>query len=322
MSKRELEKHSSAAPNGAGTRKGSRSFFEFTRGQIAELRDRGKYNTARNYQSALNSLSRYLAGKDLALSEVTAALVEAYGAWLTGSGVCSNTLSFYMRTLRASYNKAVERGLVAQAHPFRNVYTGIDKTHPRAITEKSLKELHRMDLPDEQALARDLFLFCYAMRGMSFVDVAFLRKADIRGGYIIYSRHKTGSRLSIRLEELALRIIRRYRDATANSPYVFPLLGEATGEAAYQSYQKALRAYNRQLARLSSLVGVHLSSHMARHSWASAAYAHEAAFPVISEALGHTSERVTRIYVRAAQNNLINDLNRKIVRRLTRSVSS
>ena len=106
-------------------------------------RDRGKYNTVRNYQSALNSLSRYLEGKDLALSEVTDALVEAYGAWLTGSGVCPNTLSFYMRTLRASYNKAVERGLVAQAHPFRNVYTGIDKTHPRAITERPVPVLLR-----------------------------------------------------------------------------------------------------------------------------------------------------------------------------------
>ncbi len=302
------------------------SFFDFMRKEIRFLTKNGKFSTAHNYRSALNSLSSFWGKDELPFSALTARLVEEYGVWLSGRGISRNTLSFYMRVLRAVYNKAVREGLIKQAYPFRNVYTGVDRTRKRAVAESTVSRLSGLKIPSSSlAMVRDLFIFSYCTRGMAFVDIVRLRKRDIQGGTIHYVRSKTKQPLAVRLEDITKKIIERYSSNTKDaSAYLFPILTAENPETSYRQYQTALRRYNRQLARLSAMLddGTRLSSYTARHSWATVARDHDIPLYVISAGMGHTSEKTTRIYLSTLENTVIDDANRKIVERLKTSVST
>lgn len=294
----------------------------FLRSQITRMTSEGRLGTARNYTRTLNSFSDFLGGADLPFAAFTEPLVEEYSAYLMRRGVVRNTVSFYMRNLRAVYNKAVRQRLAEQCFPFSGVYTGIDHTRKRAVDERLIGRLRNLDLSASAALAlaRDLFIFSYCTRGMAFVDMAFLRKRDLSGGEIHYVRRKTGQLMTVRLETCMREIIRRYEWRTRSTPYVFPLLTAEEPGRAYAQYQVALNYYNRQLKRLSQRLGFEgsLSSYTSRHSWATAARNHRIPITVISAGMGHTSEHTTRIYLSSLESSVIDCANRKILSALNR----
>ena len=299
----------------------------FMREQIAQLTADNRLGTARNYTRTLRSFSVFLGGGELPFAAFTERLVEEYNAYLLRRGVVRNTVSFYMRILRSVYNKTVRRRLAEPASPFGGVYTGVDRTRKRAIDERLIARLKSLDLPVSGALplARDLFVFSYCMRGMAFVDMAFLRKKDMRDGAIHYVRRKTGQRMTVHLEPCMREIIGRYAPRTRDTPYLylFPVLTAEDPARAYAQYQVALNYYNRLLKKLASLLGLDsgLSSYTSRHSWATAARNHNVPLPVISAGMGHTSERTTQIYLSALETSVIDSANRKILASLNRCVS-
>lgn len=297
----------------------------FLREQIAYLMKSNRLGTARNYTRAYNSFAAFLGGADLPFAAFTETLVEEYNAYLMRRGVVRNSVSFYMRILRSVYNKAVRQRLTEQTFPFGGVYTGIDRTRKRAIDERLIGRLRGLDLHDSAplSLARDLFIFSYFTRGMAFVDMVYLRKKDLKEGAINYVRRKTGQRMAVHLEACMREIIARYEPRTHEGPYVFPVLTTEEPVKAYSQYQVALNYYNRQLKRLSVMLGldVGLSSYTSRHSWATAARNHKVPLQVISAGMGHTSERTTQIYLSALETSVIDSANRKILASLNRSVS-
>ena len=291
------------------------SVMSFLEQQIAFLTDCKRLGTATNYRCAASALSLYLGGGDLCFSELTSHFIERYNDYLLRKGMVRNSLSFHMRILRAVYNKAVRCGYAEQTFPFRDVYTGIDRTRKRAVGESVLSRLKLLDLDARPMLsyARDLFLFSFYTRGMAFVDMAYLRKSDIRDGVIRYSRHKTGQYLSVRIEPCMQAIIDRYADS--RTPYVFPVLRGVDTADCFRRYKSALRTYNGHLMRLSQLLGLEhgLSSYTSRHSWATTARNHNVPLSVISAGMGHTSERTTQIYLTSLENSLIDNANRSIL---------
>mgnify|MGYP000694769778 FL=1 len=149
-------------------------------------------------------------GIDLCFDEMDADLMEHYETEMRSTHHLSrNTTSFYMRILRCVYRKAVGEGLALPADPFENVYTGVDKTSKRAATLTDIKHIKQLDLSDHKSLefARDIFLFSFYMRGMSFIDLAYLRKKDLNSGFVSYSRRKTGKKLIIRWENRCRRLL-------------------------------------------------------------------------------------------------------------------
>ena len=307
-----------ALPRGVGV-------TAFMREQIAQLTADNRLGTARNYTRTLHSFSGFLGGGELPFAAFTERLVEEYNAYLLRRGVVRNTVSFYMRILRSVYNKAVRRRLAEPASPFGGVYTGVDRTRKRAIDERFIARLKNLDLPvsGPLPLARDLFVFSYCARGMAFVDMAFLRKKDMRDGAIHYVRRKTGQRMTVHLEACMREIIGRYASRTRDTPYLFPVLTAEDPARAYAQYQCALNYYNRLLKKLASLLGLDsgLSSYTSRHSWATAARNHNVPLPVISAGMGHTSERTTQIYLSALETSVVDSANRKILASLNRCAS-
>ncbi len=294
----------------------SPTFFPFMEDVISSLRGLNRVQTAENYSAALNSFRRFRNGKDLSWSNFTAPLMMRYEAHLRSGGITMNTVSFYNRILRAVYNRAVEFGLTPQNMPFRHVYTGVDRTVKRAIPMKYISRIKGLDLSDHPALdlARDLFMFSFYTRGMSFVDMAFLRKGDLRGGSLTYFRRKTGQKMVIGWERCMQEIVDKH-EARATG-YLLPIIRREGDE--HRQYRNAMRRVNKSLKAIPALIGLNgnLTMYVSRHSWASIAKNQNIPTAVISEGLGHDSELTTRIYLASLDTVKVDRANRSIIRRL------
>lgn len=291
-----------------------RSFFDYLAALIKKTTVRRKERTAETYTQAYYSFQTFLEGKDIDFESLQDHLICDYESYLKQKGLSMNTISFYMRVLRAVYNRGVEEGLTDQKHPFRKVYTGVAKTVKRAINVKYIKELKDLDLNGQPVLAfaRDLFLFSFYTRGMSFIDMAYLKKSDIQEGVLTYTRKKTGQQLFIRWEPCMQELVDRHPNA--DTDYLLPVITRQ-GDNEHVQYCNALHHYNRKLkiiARMIHLEGK-LSFYVARHTWATAAKNSNVPLSIISQGMGHDSETTTRIYLASLDNGLIDDANKKII---------
>ena len=311
-------------------KKTSESLFQFMNLLIALLLKNGQYRTMLHYKATLNSFKRYRDNKDIALREIDAEVMRSYEAYLHHTaGVCKNTSSFYLRILRSTYNKAVAKGLTPQLHPFTDVYTGIAPTRKRAIPAESVSRIKHLesvkDLTPKEEVARDTFLMSFYLRGISFIDLAHLRKSDLKDGYLHYTRSKTGQRLTIRWEKEMQEVLEKYQAQTASSPYLFPFLvdaGNKSHDKTIDKKQEEVRLYHNaesrisyHLKKLGAKIGIKgkLTLYVARHSWATAARDNNISISVISEALGHHSETTTQIYLRSIKSSEVDDANAKIL---------
>lgn len=291
------------------------TFFVFMRETIALLDNMGRVRTAETYRSSLNSFMRFRKGADLPFYMLDSDLIKAYETWLIRSGVCPNTSSFYLRNLRAVFNRGIEKGFSVHDNPFRHVYTGVDKTRKRAIPMEDIRQLMNMDfnrLP-AQEFARDMFLFSFYTRGMSFVDMAFLRKEDLKDGNLIYKRRKTGQQLVVKWEICMQHIVDKY--VMEGSPYLLPVINVNSAEDEREQYLRTAHNINRNLKKIGQEMRLRfpLTMYVARHSWASIARDKQIPVSVISQCMGHESEKTTRIYLASLNTDVIDHANRSVL---------
>ena len=295
--------------------------------QVADgLQMEGNFGTAHVYRSSLNAIIAYRGKGDFTFNEVTPEWLKGFEIHLRSRGCSWNTVSTYLRTFRAVYNRAVDSGrAVYVPHLFRSVYTGTRADRKRALDTEDMQKVFTQ-LPQSSAVTSDmrrtqgLFVLMFLLRGLPFVDLAYLRKSDLHDNVITYRRRKTGRPLSVTLTPEAMAILKRYMNRDASSPYLNSR--EGTKEA-YHEYQLALRNFNRQLMLLGEMLGLgdKLSSYTARHTWATTAYYCEIHPGVISEAMGHSSITVTETYLKPFRNKKIDEANRKVVDFIKRSIS-
>ena len=289
--------------------------LDFMRTQIEQMRNSNRLGTALNYEKTMRNFSEFLGDVNLPFSAMTEQLIADYNAFLVQRGMVRNSVSFYMRIMRAIYNKAVRLKLVEQTNPFTEVYTGIDRTRKRAVSESIITQLYKLELQEGTpiALARDMFIFSFCTRGMAFVDMAYLKKSNLQNGVICYARRKTGQLLNVKIEPRVQRIIDKYK--FASETYIFPIITSNDVKKSYEEYQMAINTHNRLLRRLSKMLPAEckLTSYTSRHSWATAARNHNVPISVISAGMGHTSEQTTQIYLTMLENSVIDDANRGLI---------
>ena len=284
---------------------------------IEELKQSGRYGTARSYSSSIKRLNAFIGHNKLTFRELTPELLKRYELFLYQEGCKRNTVSLYMRMLRSICNQATRRGKASpQLGLFDDVFTGTDSSEKRATTPLIIGRLQDLDLSNIPSLefARDMFLLSFFLRGIPFVDLTYLRKSDVKMGVLRYRRSKTKRLLTVAIEPCAQVIIRKYEQYTQNSPYLLPIINPALPDK-YKQYQSALRLYNKRLTHLSTLLGlkIRLTSYVARHSWATAAYREGIPVSVISESLGHASEKVTYTYLASFENRTLRNANKKVI---------
>ena len=295
---------------------------------IGMLKREGKFPAMHVYACTLRSYEKFCAEErhpknttaSLSMQEIfTPERLKEYEDWLAGQQSSPNTISTYMRTLQAVYNRWMSPGLEGY-NPvlFKDVYTKVESRTKRALTAEQMEQLRNTDfsvltLRQQQVLT--YFLLMFMLRGMPFIDLAHLRKSDLRNRRITYRRHKTGKLMVVDVPPDAMRLLQKYRDKT-DSEYLFPLLhGGLFMEEHHHRYQETLRHFNRELARLMKqlLPGVSVSSYTARHTWATLAYHSGVPVGLISQSLGHSSIRVTMTYLKPFDAEVIDRINRQVI---------
>lgn len=289
--------------------------FQFMNEIISRLKSNGQLRTAETYTATLRSFRSFRKGRDLPLALLSPEMMEEYQAWHLKRGNRLNTVSFYTRILRAVYHRAVESGLVNDLRPFRHVYTGVAKTVKRALPLPVIRKIKNLELSGDphESYARDMFMLSFYLRGMSFIDMAFLRKTDLRNGYISYRRRKTGQELHVAWTAEMQSILDRY---PANPTcYLLPIIrSEAANER--NTYRNAAYNINHNLKNIGRKLNlsVPLTLYVSRHSWASIARDKGIPLAVISEGLGHDSEHTTAIYLSSLSAAAVDRANAMILR--------
>lgn len=293
------------------------SLFNFMEGIIVKLKQNGKIRTAETYKATLNSFKKFRQDEDIMLDCLNTEVMEAYEAWHHNRGVTPNTISFYTRILRAVYNRAVEDDVIENRSPFRHVYTGVDKTVKRALPLDVIKKIKGMDLSLNAALdfARDMFMMSFYLRGMSFIDMAYLKKSDLKDGYVTYRRRKTGQQLTIEWTSDMQLVLDKYPEN--ESEYLLPII-KTTGINERCTYRNVGYNINRSLKQITKMLSLNfrLTMYVARHSWASAAKAKGVPLSVISEGMGHDSETTTQIYLASLDTSVVDRANAMILKSL------
>ena len=301
----------------------SQSVFMFFRQQIAKKEQMQCVGTKNNYTNAVNRFIEFRNQKDLTFSQMTADMMEMYQAWLWNRGVGQNTVSFYLRTLRTLHHKAVEAGQATSNDIFAHVQTANVRTAKRAISIKDIRNIEKLELQIGSSIdkARDLFLLSFYLRGMAFVDMAFLKKSDLKCGMVSYNRRKTHQNLNIEWIKPMQVIIDKYAEQTKDSPYMLSILtGKETSP--YTQYRKVEYNTNYNLKKIGKMIGlkIPLTTYVARHTWASIALHMNIPIATISEGMGHNSYKTTQIYLESIDVATINEANRRIIRKILKDL--
>lgn len=303
------------------------TLFNYMEAIIRRFRCNGRIRTSETYTAAMHSFRKFLyetrwhgcvhGDCDVMLDSLNMEIMEAYEAWHRSRGVVPNTISFYMRILRAVYNRAVADEIIEDRSPFRHVYTGIDRTVKRALPLSVIRKIKELDLSCMPVLdyARDMFIMSFILRGMSFIDMAHLRKCSLSNGYLSYRRRKTGQLLTIKWTREMQVILDKY--SGNESEYLLPIIRRSDVNT-HTAYRNIGYSINRGLKKVARMVGVDmpLTLYVARHSWASAAKAKGIPLGVISEGMGHDNESTTRIYLASLGTTMVDRANAIILKGL------
>ena len=277
----------------------------------------GKDGIAAAYHSTYISLKKYIGAisarkSDVRMEEINFSFVVGYEDYLDAQGLARNTINYYLRNFRTIYNSSVRDGFKPKSeNPFAYIQTKPCKTVKRAINKDDMKKLSSLILPLHSGMdmARDLYLFSFYAQGMAFVDIVFLKKKDIRDGILSYRRHKSQQLICIVVTPQMQRLMDKYANG---SEYVFPIIDTSLSTSIYDQYRLALGRINRYLKKLTLRlnINVRLTTYTARHTWATLARESGAPISIISAGLGHTSEEMTRVYLKEFDQETLARVNR------------
>jgi site-specific recombinase XerD len=293
-------------------RTSSTTVFKYIEDLIKKLEKSGKIGNSKVYEATLSALKTFRKEIDLTFNQLSYRVIKDFEGSLLEKKRKLNSISVYLRTLRAVYNQAIKDKIAhGSMYPFKEVRIKNEITSKRAISKEDIIKIRNLKLIPGSELdkARDYFLFSFNMRGMSFIDMAFLKNSDVLEGRLQYARRKTGQKFSIKLTEEAEKIIKKYTYSNEPNSFIFQIIDRKGQE--YLDYKNALRLTNKKLKLIGEMAGcsIRVSTYVSRHSWATIAKRAGVATAIISEGLGHDSEKTTQIYLDSFENKVLDDAN-------------
>ncbi|WP_101688586.1 site-specific integrase [Dysgonomonas massiliensis] len=283
--------------------------------QIQRLFAEKRRGYALSHQQVLNSLLAFNKHLDIYFSDIDIVWLRKYETWLRSNNISTNTIGIRFRTLRAVFNIAIKENIVkAEHYPFDdyNVSKLKQETVKRSISKDEIISVITYSCDENsiyQKLAIDLFTFSYLMAGINFVDMAYLTWDNIIDNRLVYFRRKTHKLIKIPLQEEAMKIVSKYADN--NSSYLFPILSDfhKTEIQKANRVHKVITKVNRELKQIGKELNIpiDLTTYVARHSFATVLKRSGVNTAIISESLGHSSEKVTQIYLDSFENSQIDE---------------
>ncbi|MEL7118752.1 MAG: site-specific integrase [Bacteroidota bacterium] len=284
---------------------------------IALMKEANKHGNARVYDTMLRSVRDFVQGKDFPLKQVSYSWLKKYEAWYLSKGNSLNGMSVVLRTLRALFNRAIKEKRVSQDYyPFNDYKIKSQKTRKRAISQDDILKLKAFEpTTDRQKRAQDYFFISFYMMGASFVDIAFLKVSDIIKDRIEYTRKKTGQLHSIPLSPPLKTLLNPYLVNKEQDQFILNVIKDTTPEKQIISVRDELRRYNRSLKEIGKKCGIEtpITSYVSRHTYATIAKFKGVPTAIISEALGHSSEEVTQIYLASFDKDVLDQYHHTII---------
>ena len=299
-----------------------RTVGDYLNDYIDRLLAEKRVGNAKTFQELRTSLTKFCRSLDFYFIDIDAEWLKRYEQWLRVERHYSdNSIGIRFRSLRVLYNSAITDGLIKKTdYPFdtfkvsrfkeASAKRSLTKEDIKLIMDCEVRTLTKYPKPFLQ-LAKDLFLFSYLSCGINLTDILHIRYADIVDGRLVFIRQKTGKLLSFQLQPAALDILDKYRQPNAHpQDYIFPVLRRSVHVTAQQQYGRVQRT-NKRINRYLKLIGEHLhlpitlTTYVARHSFATVLKRSGVSTSIISESLGHSSEKITQIYLDSFENSQI-----------------
>lgn len=264
-------------------------------------------------QQTYNSLLKFNKHLDIPFSEIDCNWLKRYETWLRKQGKSENTIGIRFRNIRMIFNLAMNMELVKpENYPFKKFK--VSKLHQntikRAITKEEIQAVINFPITGKDfytCLAVNLFAFSYFMGGINFVDMAYLTENSIINNRLIYNRKKTSKLINLPMQERALMVLKGYKDKS--SPYLFPILSSyhKTEQQRLNRLHKVITKVNAALKTIGKELGIpiKLTTYVARHSYATILKRAGVSTSIICESLGHSSEKVTQVYLDSFENSQI-----------------
>ncbi len=289
---------------------------QFFQQQIELMKKLGKVGTASKYETCLSMLKK-CNPVNIRFEQVDLQYLRDFEAFLIEKGNASNSIATKFSVLKAVYNKAIsDEVFQPKENPFLRFKVGKywKPTRKRAITKEDVLKIKSLELPKNDfylSFARDIFMFSYYVAGINIKDIATLRFCDIQNGRIYYQRHKTGKEMNCQIIPESQQIMDRYAKSPADDKdYIFPILDRkvhTTEQQIYNRVHKVLGHINKNLEILGKMAGLktHLTTYVARHTYATVMKRAGVNIALISESLGHSDLSTTQIYLDSFENTQI-----------------
>ena len=264
-------------------------------------------------QQTYNSLIKFNKHLDIPFSEMDCNWLRRYETWLRKQGKSENTIGIRFRNIRLIFNLAINmRLLKPENYPFKQLKVSKlhQETAKRALTKMEILSVVNYNITGKDfycKLAVHLFTFSYFMGGINFVDMAYLTGKNIVNNRLIYNRRKTSKLINLPMQERAIVVLKEYKKS--NEPYLFPILSSKhkTEQQRLNRLHKVITKVNKALKSIGEelQIPIKLTTYVARHSYATVLKRAGVATTIISESLGHSSEKVTQIYLDGFENSQI-----------------
>lgn len=313
---------------------------------ISELNKTGQAGTAAAYLQLRSVLIMFKAGKEpgrgkeskisvadlqkaqeISVTSVNKEFLENFLIYMKSiRAVKDSSISVYLRTLRSVLNRAIGDGILKdEQYPFSRRKNDrkfkIPKpgaTRKRYLSKDLIKLIKNQGIDPEMQLAKDLFLFSFYTMGMAITDMALLKWDAIYDNRVHYWRKKVTQgddvrEFAIEILPVASEILDRYR---GKGPYVFPIIRESdkTPALIVSRIKTVTKQVNTTLQVIAAKAGIEgkVTTYVARHSWAMAAKTSGISTAVISEGLGHTTEKTTQVYLDSFGSDVLDATNKLV----------
>ncbi|MAU26042.1 MAG: transposase [Muricauda sp.] len=294
------------------------SFYRFGESLAEDLKTAHRYGTARNYTGIISVLRTFTKGKDLKFNELNYDFIKKFERYHLAKGNGYNSLSTYLRAIKAIYNKGIKAGLIErEAYPFNHYSIKQVPTEKRALSIEDIRKIMDLKLPKDMVLFRyrNYFICSFLLYGMNFTDMAYIKVANITNGRIKFRRKKTGKLYDIKITGQLSEILKIYLKGKSKEDYIFPVIKRESPALQEREISWERQRYNRGLKIIGEMCGIEqkLTTYVSRHSFATQAMLNDIPLLAISAMLGHSKLNTTQIYLKSLPTNMLDNYNEQLI---------
>ncbi len=272
--------------------------FDKMVGKTRSRRTYVMYHTAYIHLKAF-VLSKYR-HKDISFKELDATFIHDFEMFMRiEKKLETNSIALYLKSLKRVAKTALQKEIIHK-DPFINYQIKKQEKDRGYLTKEELERLGNAILDTEQQLlVRDMFLFsCFT--GLAYIDMKNLKEDDVQRFFdgnlwLIVRRKKTNTSSNIRLLEIPLKILEKYK-GTGSDGYIFPM-----------PTNHSCNGYLRKIAKKAK-IDKRVTFHMARHSFATMLLSENVPIESVSKMMGHKSITTTQIYAKITNQKISRDM--------------